>query len=122
MQDDAASILDILLACRRVTRFTEGVDETAFQADEEKRWAVFSQLLIIGEAANRLSVEFQADHVEIPWPQTSGMRNRLIHEYDKVNWHLVWRTATEDLPALSDHLAGALPPDSTNDGGGGADN
>ena len=51
MPNDAATVLDIILACRRVKRFTEGVDEPGFQSDEEKRWAVFSQLLIIGEAA-----------------------------------------------------------------------
>ncbi|MBM4036545.1 MAG: DUF86 domain-containing protein [Planctomycetes bacterium] len=104
MRDDPTAVLDIVLACRRLRRFIEGVDEPAFQADEEKRWAVFSQLLLVGEAANRLSGEFRAAHTGISWPEIRAMRNRLIHEYDRINWHLVWRTAIGDVPLLLNEL------------------
>lgn len=106
MSDDAATVLDIVLACRRLRRFVESVDEGRFQADEEKRWATVSQLLLIGEAARRLSDAFQAAHGDIPWPQITAMRNRLIHEYDRINWHLVWKTATTEVP----HLIARHPP------------
>lgn len=109
MPDDAATVLDIVLACRRLRRFVEGVDEAAFQKNEEKRWAAFSQLLLIGEAATRLSAAFRAGHDSIPWRQIMAMRNRLIHEYDRSNCHLVWRTATEDLPRLLTELEPVAP-------------
>jgi len=108
MQGDAAAILDILLACRRVQRFVEGVAEPAFQRNEEKRWAVVSQLLVVGEAVKRLSDEFQEEHNRTPWAQMAGMRNRLIHGYDKINWHLVWKTATRDVPTLLAELEGLV--------------
>lgn len=104
MRDDPSSVLDIVLACRRLGRFVEGVDEPTFQANEEKRWAAVSQLLLVGEAANRLSGDFRATHAGIAWAQLRAMRNRLIHEYDRINWHLVWRTATEDVPLLLGQL------------------
>lgn len=28
------------------------------------------------------------------------MRNLIIHEYDDIDFEIVWRTATTDLPAL----------------------
>jgi uncharacterized protein with HEPN domain len=108
MQGDAAAVLDILLACRRAQRFVEGVAEAAFQRNEEKRWAVVSQLLVVGEAVKRLSDEFQEEHGGIPWAQMAGMRNRLIHGYDKINWHLVWKTATQDVPPLLAELEGLV--------------
>jgi len=108
MPDDIATALDIVLACRRLRRFVEGVDEATFKADEEKHWAVVSQLLIIGEAVSRLSQKFRADHAGIPWPQIAAMRNRLIHEYDKINWRLVWKTTTEDIPLLLAELEGIV--------------
>jgi uncharacterized protein with HEPN domain len=70
-----------------------------------------SQLLLIGEAANRLSDAFRANHPRIPWPQIVAMRNRLIHEYDKINWRLVWKTATEDVPFLLAELQGLVSED-----------
>ncbi len=109
--DEAATALDIVLACRRVRRFLEDVDEPSFQADEEKRWAVVSQLLIIGEAARRLSHAFQREHPRIPWRQITAMRNRLIHEYDRINWRLVYRTAIQDVPILMDEMEAVVPAD-----------
>ena len=117
MTDDAATVLDIILACRRLRRFTEGVNEQLFRTDEEKHWAAVSQLLIIGEAANRLSDGFRADHPTIAWPQIAAMRNRLIHEYDKINWRLVWKTVTEDVPFLLAELEQAVPTDETPETG-----
>jgi len=43
------------------------------------------------------------------------MRNRLIHEYDKINWRLVWKTAREDVPFLLAELQGLLPEDSSQE-------
>jgi uncharacterized protein with HEPN domain len=85
MPDDAATILDILAACRRINRFVDGVERKNFHADEEKHWAVASQLLVIGEAVTRLSEAFCDSQPTIPWKRMSGMRNRLIHGYDKIN-------------------------------------
>jgi uncharacterized protein with HEPN domain len=104
MPDDAATVLDILAACRRIRRFLQDVERRAFHAREEKHWAVASQLLVIGEAVTRLSAEFQDRHNNIPWRRMAGMRNRLIHEYDKINWELVWRTATREIPLLQAEL------------------
>jgi uncharacterized protein with HEPN domain len=88
MEGDLATVLDIVLASRRIQRFVAGTDETSFHAAEEKRWAVVSQLSIIGEAVRRLSDEFRDARQHIPWRQIAGMRDRLIHGYDKINWSL----------------------------------
>ncbi|MCA9056416.1 MAG: nucleotidyltransferase domain-containing protein [Planctomycetaceae bacterium] len=82
MADDSATILDLLVACRRIERFVTGVDATEFAAREEKCWAVVSQLMLIGEGVRRLSPEFCNAHPVIPWKLVAGMRNQLIHEYD----------------------------------------
>jgi uncharacterized protein with HEPN domain len=55
---------------------------------------------IVGEAANRVSASLRQQHPQIPWQQIAGMRNRLIHGYDFVDYEILWRTVEEDLPAL----------------------
>ena len=55
---------------------------------------------IIGEAASRVSSSSREQYPEIPWPQIAGMRNRLIHGYDFVDYDILWKTVTEDLPTL----------------------
>ena len=39
-------------------------------------------------------------HPEIPWPRVIGMRNRLVHGYDVIDYDLLWDTVVIDLPPL----------------------
>ena len=100
MPNDAAMLLDIATACRRCMSHVSGVDRAAFGRDTLRQDGTVRQLEIIGEAVKRLSDEFRARYQEIPWKQIAGMRDRLIHEYDDVDIDEVWRTVTQDVPAL----------------------
>jgi len=66
---------------------------------------------MVGEAAKRVPVDFQEQQSEIPWPSIAGMRNRLIHGYDKIDFNVLWQTVTEDLPPLIVALEKILPPE-----------
>ena len=43
------------------------------------------RLLIIGEAARRVSEETRRQMPDLPWSGMIAMRNLLIHEYDDVD-------------------------------------
>ncbi len=47
-------------------------------------------LEIVGEAAGRVPAEERAHHPDIPWPEIVGLRNRLIHGYDSVDFDILW--------------------------------
>ena len=49
--DDAAWLLDMLLACEKIERFIRGVDGAAFLGDELRQEAILRQLTVLGEAA-----------------------------------------------------------------------
>ncbi len=76
----------------------------AFLANELVRSAVVRKIEVIGEATKRLSPEFRARHPDILWQAMAGMRDRLIHGYEKIDWERVWevveRSAGELLVAL----------------------
>lgn len=57
-------------------------------------------LEIVGEAANRIPLENQQQYPAIPWQQIIGLRNRLIHGYDAVDFDILWQIVTVDLPPL----------------------
>jgi uncharacterized protein with HEPN domain len=69
-------------------------------ADRLLNLALVRLLEIIGEAASRVHPEERVHYPEIPWPQIVGMRNRLIHGYDFVDFEILWLTVVEDLPPL----------------------
>ena len=64
---------------------------------------------IIGEAANRVSLEYQSQHPSIPWSQIISLRNRLIHGYDAVDMDILWQVLKQDLPILIEGLTRILP-------------
>ena len=111
MQRDKAYLLDILIAARKALQFLEGMTWEAFVKSELHQNAIMRPLEIIGEAAGRVSQGTRDAHPEIPWEQMIGMRNRLIHEYFRVNLTTVWKTVQNDLPSLIEMVEPLIPPD-----------
>jgi uncharacterized protein with HEPN domain len=100
MSDDRVSILDVFLACESIARHLFEFDREAFGVDDKTQDSVMHQLTILGEAVGRLTQEFRLKHAEIDWSGYVGLRNVLIHQYDRVNLDLVWTIATEEIPEL----------------------
>jgi uncharacterized protein with HEPN domain len=70
-------------------------------------------LEIVGEAAAHVSVVARDQYPQIPWSEIAGLRNRLIHGYDAVDFDILWDTVENDLPALIANLQkaiGGIPP------------
>ena len=109
MWRDEATLLDILRAARLALEFRGQIEKAAFLSDLKTQAAVVHELLVLGEAVKRLSAPFREQHPEVPWKAIAGMRDRLLHGYDDVDLDLVWKTASEDLPTLVEHLKGLAP-------------
>lgn len=70
--------------------------------------ALVRLLEVVGEAANRIPRDVQAQYPRIPWSQIISLRNRVIHGYDSVDLDIVWVIITQDLPLLINALNGIL--------------
>jgi len=75
-----------------------------FMADGRTQDAVMFNLIIMGEAAGRISEIFQADHPEVPWSSIIGTRNVIVHGYDQVKLQIVWDILNKDLKPLKNNL------------------
>ena len=115
MSRDSATLLDILKAARLAIAFREEMEKRAFLDDPKTQSAVLHQLLILGEAAKRLSTEFREQHPGIPWKKLAGMRDKLIHEYDDVDLVEVWKTVRSDVPRLLKQLELLAPTKAENE-------
>lgn len=67
---------------------------------------------VVGEAANQVSEFRRTLHPEIPWAEIRGMRNRIVHGYDNINFRILWDVITLDLPPLIDILERILDEES----------
>jgi uncharacterized protein with HEPN domain len=99
----------MLDAARKVREATDGLTFDQYLADWTKRYSVERAIEIIGEAAGRVSPDFQAVHSSIPWSKIKRQRNVLIHDYGKVNHELIWRVITQHIPELIVELEPLVP-------------
>jgi uncharacterized protein with HEPN domain len=74
---DDAHLLDILKAARLAIEFKGPAEKAEFLEDAKTQSAVLHQLLIIGEAVKRISPEFRAAHLEVPWKLTAPFRTKV---------------------------------------------
>ncbi|MCB0219295.1 MAG: DUF86 domain-containing protein [Chrysiogenetes bacterium] len=89
---------------REAIEFTKGKTLPEVQSDRMLSLALTRLLEIVGEAATRIPEEMRAKYPGIPWPQIVGLRNRLIHGYDSIDYEILWEILHVDLPPLISQL------------------
>jgi uncharacterized protein with HEPN domain len=77
MRNDRERLLDIQEAIEDIRKYAvRGKD--AFRNDELVQTWILHHLQILGEAASRISDDFQEQHPDVPWYKIIGMRNILV--------------------------------------------
>ena len=72
--------------------------------DYALQWLVTTPLYNIGEQVYALSDEYKSAHKDIPWSMISGLRHRLVHDYDGTNWNIISAVVFDELPILLKQL------------------
>jgi len=71
-----------------------------FASDETRKRAFVRSLEIIGEAAKNIPDSVRQQYPAIDWRRIAGMRDKLIHAYFGINYHLIWSVMQIELPDL----------------------
>lgn len=90
-------------AIERIETYVADMNELTFLANKLVQDAVIRNFEVIGEASNNIErhyPEFVAEHPELPLSSAYQMRNAVAHGYFKVDFEIVWRTVSNDLPDL----------------------
>lgn len=97
------SLLDMQEAASEAISFISGSTPEAFERDILTQRAVAMTFVLIAAAASRILSRFPdvaSEHPDIAWSKIKGLRNVVVHEYEALDWRLVWETVQKDLPAL----------------------
>ena len=76
--------------------------------NQEKQAAIIYWIEIIGEASKRISQTLKDNYKSIKWRKMAGMRDVLIHNYADIDYHIVWKVATVDVPDLMEQIKQVL--------------
>lgn len=82
----------MLDAAKEAVEISSGKSRQDIENERLLNLSLVRLLEIIGEAANFISSDLQTKHSKIEWSQIIGMRNRLIHGYDNIDYDFLYQT------------------------------
>lgn len=114
--DDTVRLRHMLDSAREAVDLSQGRNRSDLDSDRLYNLAMVRLVEVVGEAGARVSEVLRKSHPQIPWSEIVGVRNRLIHGYDQVDYDILWDILQLDLPPLIQQLeqilAGGPPPQS----------
>ncbi len=98
--DDGIRLRHMLDAAKEAMKLAERKTSNDIENERLLNLSLVRLIEVVGEAANRVSAEGRSRYPNIPWPAIIGMRNRMIHGYDSIDFEILYKTINEDLPSL----------------------
>jgi uncharacterized protein with HEPN domain len=95
---------DMVMACRSIMRFTEGMTLDDYLADEKTRFAVTRGYEILGEAVRHIPEPLKLANPDIAWTTMAAVRNRVVHGYFGIDDSILFTTIDQDLRPLLPRL------------------
>ena len=100
LKSDVEFLRHIKKECVYLLKSSENLSEEDFYKDETLQRAFTRCLEIIGDASKRVDVDFRNKYYIIPWKEMAGMRDKIIHYYEGVDYSIVWMTIINKIPEL----------------------
>lgn len=98
---DQALLAEIRECTSLIQAYLDGRSTAEFSNDLMCQDATAFRLLMIGEAAHRLSDAIKARLPDVDWRGMISLRHRLAHDYPSTETLVLWTIATQDVPALA---------------------
>jgi uncharacterized protein with HEPN domain len=102
--DPMVRVRHMLDHAREAVEMVKGKTRADLDADRQLNLSLVRLVEVIGEAAARIPDDFRARYPQVPWRLIIGMRHRMIHDYDVIDFDILWVVLRQDLPPLIEQL------------------
>ena len=89
-------------------KFCENSDEGRVIRDTAER-----TVEVIAEAGAKLHSDYKLTAPDVDWGGLYGMKDKITHAYDQVDYSIVWEVMSEEIPKLNEQLS--FPDDPQDD-------
>jgi uncharacterized protein with HEPN domain len=107
--DPQVTLLQIRDAALRTQEICADHDSLESLLNDWKATAALERFIeIIGEAVKRLPMDIREAYSSIPWKEITGIRDRLSHGYDDLDYQVLWDAVKTDVPPLLQAISSIL--------------
>jgi uncharacterized protein with HEPN domain len=85
-------------------QYIHGLSFEQFMTDKKTIFACAFAISQIGELAKEISLYTQEEYSYIPWKSIKGMRNKIVHDYENIDFTVLWGTISKSLPELLNQI------------------
>ena len=89
LHDPIVRVRHMLDHAREAVDMVRGRYRADLNTDRQLNLALVRLVEVIGEAANCVPEDFRSRHPQVPWRQAVGMRNRIIHGHDVIDFDIL---------------------------------
>ncbi len=102
IQSDKERIIKIVRTWEALQKqiVQHGITKEKLLDDEFSQWAVTTPLYNIGEQVYHISPDMKSAHPDIPWSVVSGLRHRLVHDYEGINWTIIVAVVFDEMDSF----------------------
>ena len=104
IKSDKYYIKQILDDIDKIIKYTSNVSYDDFIDDEQLIDAILFRLIQMTENIKKLSTSFKEEYNSISWNDIVGFRNRIVHDYGKTDYTIVYEVVSNDIPNLKETL------------------
>ena len=101
---DIEQVDKILKNINKILEYSKGYTEKSLVENTQVLEACIFNIMQIGESANKISDKFKEKYNHIIWHQMKGLRNRIVHDYEGVNFELITEVIFGDIEELKREL------------------
>ena len=113
MYRDEARVEHMQRAIRKIRQNLAKVEAGNFVEGNDHAELILYHLVLLGEAANNVTVEYCAAHPSVDFKDMAGLRHKLVHDYANIDLGRIWTILKTDFPVWEEsvgELAATIKP------------
>lgn len=85
-------------------RVTQNITLEELESNEILIDSIMFRFIQISESIKRISNQLKESYQKIPWQLIVGLRNKIVHEYGKIDLTVIYQVLRYDLKELHENL------------------
>lgn len=104
VKDDKYYLEKVITDIKYLLRVTKDVSKEELEDNETLLDSVMFRFIQISENLKRVSEDLRKSNPNIPWYQVIGLRNKIVHEYGKIDLTTIYEVLKHDLNELCNKI------------------